>query len=208
MDMTVVQPQGCPIARGHCRRPEWASAVGCGPDPPFTDWSTGEWAATVLHRSMLADGARPTSQSHSSPTDYSLSPISSVHSCCRLSPPHVPGTSGRTRKVGPRCVSGQRQSASEREKLRMRGLAKALRNLRTYLPPSVAPAAQSLTKLETLRLTTRYIAHLTDVLALGEQMPAGGPTGTALPTLLAASPCSLAIIPLPSATNHPPATVT
>ncbi|XP_078283532.1 uncharacterized protein LOC144609060 [Rhinoraja longicauda] len=88
------------------------------------------------------------------------------------------GESGRqARKGRSRHLGRERQSASEREKLRMRGLAKALHNLRTYLPPSVAPAAQSLTKLETLRLTIHYIAHLTDLLALGQEMPTqgGGP---------------------------------
>ncbi|ELR56798.1 Mesoderm posterior protein 1, partial [Bos mutus] len=63
---------------------------------------------------------------------------------------------------------GQRQSASEREKLRMRTLARALHELRRFLPPSVAPAGQSLTKIETLRLAIRYIGHLSAVLGLSE----------------------------------------
>ncbi|KAF6273276.1 mesoderm posterior bHLH transcription factor 2 [Rhinolophus ferrumequinum] len=63
----------------------------------------------------------------------------------------------------------QRQSASEREKLRMRTLARALHELRRYLPPSVAPAGQSLTKIETLRLAIRYIGHLSAVLGLSEE---------------------------------------
>lgn len=61
---------------------------------------------------------------------------------------------------------GQRQSASQREKLRMRRLAQALRTLRRYLPPSLAPAGQSLTKIETLRLASRYIGHLAQLLGL------------------------------------------
>uniref|UniRef100_A0A4W3I0R1 BHLH domain-containing protein n=1 Tax=Callorhinchus milii TaxID=7868 RepID=A0A4W3I0R1_CALMI len=68
-----------------------------------------------------------------------------------------------------RCAGRQRQSASEREKLRMRGLATALHNLRMYLPPSVAAPDQSLTKLQTLRLTIRYIAHLTKLLGLSDR---------------------------------------
>ncbi|NXD83910.1 MESP1 protein, partial [Halcyon senegalensis] len=64
---------------------------------------------------------------------------------------------------------GPRQSASEREKLRMRRLAQALLRLRHYLPPALAPAGQSLTKIETLRLATRYIAHLSALLGLGEE---------------------------------------
>ncbi|XP_043532994.1 mesoderm posterior protein 1-like [Chiloscyllium plagiosum] len=131
-------------------------------------------------------------------TAYSLSPVSSIDSC-RFSPPILPhtpgsethgsscearslpsppterpGTSQRLRKTRPRYPGKQRQSASEREKLRMRGLAKALHNLRTYLPPSVVPASQSLTKLETLRLTIRYISHLTELLRLSEERPSEG----------------------------------
>ncbi|KAM5206962.1 mesoderm posterior protein 2 [Hipposideros larvatus] len=73
---------------------------------------------------------------------------------------------GRAR---PGPAGGQRQSASEREKLRMRTLARALHELRRYLPPSVAPAGQSLTKIETLRLAIRYIGHLSAVLGLSEE---------------------------------------
>ncbi|NWH68085.1 MESP1 protein, partial [Geococcyx californianus] len=68
-----------------------------------------------------------------------------------------------------RGVGGLRQSASEREKLRMRRLAQALLRLRHYLPPALAPAGQSLTKIETLRLAIRYIAHLSALLGLSEE---------------------------------------
>ncbi|XP_055411897.1 mesoderm posterior protein 2 [Bubalus kerabau] len=71
-------------------------------------------------------------------------------------------------RVRTRPAGGQRQSASEREKLRMRTLARALQELRRFLPPSVAPAGQSLTKIETLRLAIRYIGHLSAVLGLSE----------------------------------------
>ncbi|KAM9586266.1 mesoderm posterior protein 2 [Trichechus inunguis] len=73
------------------------------------------------------------------------------------------------RRARPGPVGGQRQSASEREKLRMRTLARALHELRRFLPPSVAPAGQSLTKIETLRLAIRYIGHLSAVLGLSEE---------------------------------------
>nr|XP_045001770.1 mesoderm posterior protein 2 [Jaculus jaculus] len=72
------------------------------------------------------------------------------------------------RRARPAPGGGQRQSASEREKLRMRTLARALHELRRFLPPSVAPAGQSLTKIETLRLAIRYIGHLSAVLGLSE----------------------------------------
>uniref|UniRef100_A0A672U3K6 BHLH domain-containing protein n=1 Tax=Strigops habroptila TaxID=2489341 RepID=A0A672U3K6_STRHB len=81
----------------------------------------------------------------------------------------------RGRRPGPgaepwRCgKGGPRQSASEREKLRMRRLAQALLRLRHYLPPALAPAGQSLTKIETLRLAARYIAHLSALLGLSEE---------------------------------------
>nr|XP_023671160.1 mesoderm posterior protein 1-like [Paramormyrops kingsleyae] len=73
---------------------------------------------------------------------------------------------GRTRCRNP---SKQRQSASEKEKLRMRDLTKALHHLRTYLPPSEAPAGQTLTKIETLRLAIRYINHLSAQLGHTEE---------------------------------------
>ncbi|KAM4038509.1 uncharacterized protein ACNLHF_016860 [Anomaloglossus baeobatrachus] len=63
----------------------------------------------------------------------------------------------------------QRQNASEREKMRMRNLSTALQNLRRYLPPAVAPVGKNLTKIETLRMTIRYIAHLSDVLGLDDE---------------------------------------
>ncbi|XP_053319747.1 mesoderm posterior protein 1-like [Spea bombifrons] len=69
-----------------------------------------------------------------------------------------------------RMVCNQRQSASEREKMRMRNLSTALQNVRRYLPPQVAPAGKSLTKIETLRLTIRYISHLSEVLGLDEEI--------------------------------------
>ncbi|XP_076978505.1 mesoderm posterior protein 2 [Tamandua tetradactyla] len=91
-------------------------------------------------------------------------------------PPGPPGRSARAPEAAPTAprrartgpAGGQRQSASEREKLRMRTLARALHELRRFLPPSVAPAGQSLTKIETLRLAIRYIGHLSAVLGLGD----------------------------------------
>lgn len=97
-----------------------------------------------------------------------------------------PGASGRSREPHSlqSCTSSssssrrsrskypgkKRQTASEREKLRMRDLTKALHHLRTHLPPSVAPPGQTLTKIETLRLTIRYVAHLWAQLGLTEEV--------------------------------------
>uniref|UniRef100_A0A3Q3LJD2 Mesoderm posterior aa n=1 Tax=Mastacembelus armatus TaxID=205130 RepID=A0A3Q3LJD2_9TELE len=75
-----------------------------------------------------------------------------------------------TKKSRSRYPGKKRQTASEREKLRMRDLTKALHHLRTYLPPSVAPAGQTLTKIETLRLTIRYISYLSAQLGLSEEV--------------------------------------
>ncbi|XP_039714360.1 mesoderm posterior protein 2 isoform X2 [Pteropus medius] len=93
------------------------------------------------------------------------------------SQPAPPARGASTTETGPTApgrarpgpAGGQRQSASEREKLRMRTLARALHELRRFLPPSVAPAGQSLTKIETLRLAIRYIGHLSAVLGLSEE---------------------------------------
>ncbi|XP_018552889.1 mesoderm posterior aa [Lates calcarifer] len=79
-------------------------------------------------------------------------------------------TSSTTKKSRSRYPGKKRQTASEREKLRMRDLTKALHHLRTYLPPSVAPAGQTLTKIETLRLTIRYISYLSAQLGLSEEV--------------------------------------
>lgn len=79
------------------------------------------------------------------------------------------GLARRTRRSRLKNPSEQRQNASEKEKLRMRDLTKALHHLRTYLPPSVAPVGQTLTKIETLRLTIRYISYLSAQLGLSEE---------------------------------------
>ncbi|XP_054858919.1 mesoderm posterior protein 1-like [Eublepharis macularius] len=84
-------------------------------------------------------------------------------SACRAEPGAKAGRRGR-------LGGGQRQSASQREKLRMRRLAKALHTLRRFLPASVAPAGRSLTKIQTLRLTIRYIAHLSQLLGLSHEL--------------------------------------
>ncbi|XP_076592739.1 mesoderm posterior aa [Chaetodon auriga] len=79
-------------------------------------------------------------------------------------------TMSTTKKSRSRYPGKKRQTASEREKLRMRDLTKAMHHLRTYLPPSVAPAGQTLTKIETLRLTIRYISYLSAQLGISEEV--------------------------------------
>ncbi|XP_070762727.1 mesoderm posterior protein 1-like [Enoplosus armatus] len=85
---------------------------------------------------------------------------------CSRSPATTSSTTKRSRS---RYPGKKRQTASEREKLRMRDLTKAMHHLRTYLPPSAAPAGQTLTKIDTLRLTIRYISYLSAQLGLSEE---------------------------------------
>ncbi|NXK40802.1 MESP1 protein, partial [Piprites chloris] len=96
----------------------------------------------------------------------SSSPAASPDSCGLASPAAARG------HCRGHAAPRPRGSASEREKLRMRRLAQALLRLRHYLPPALAPAGQTLTKIETLRLATRYIAHLSALLGLGRGAPA------------------------------------
>ncbi|KAK7170864.1 hypothetical protein R3I94_000922 [Phoxinus phoxinus] len=101
-------------------------------------------------------------------TDQGFSPSLRTQPACSKS---VKSTcvDKRKRRLKLKNPSEQRQSASEKEKLRMRDLTKALHHLRTYLPPSVAPVGQTLTKIETLRLTIGYISFLSAQLGLGEE---------------------------------------
>ncbi|KAK2503656.1 hypothetical protein MC885_015255 [Smutsia gigantea] len=115
--------------------------------------STSPASSSDSSGSCPCDGARDLSQ-----------PEPSAHSGRAAEAAATAPGRARTRPAG-----GQRQSASEREKLRMRTLARALHELRRFLPPSVAPAGQSLTKIETLRLAIRYIGHLSAVLGLSEE---------------------------------------
>ncbi|XP_077728351.1 mesoderm posterior protein 2 [Canis aureus] len=140
-----------PPLRGLLGHDHWASPRGWGwaghPD------STSPASSSDSSGSCPCDGARGPSQ------------------------PAPPARSGRAAEAAPTApararsaaAGGPRQSASEREKLRMRTLARALHELRRFLPPSVAPAGQSLTKIETLRLAIRYIGHLSAVLGLSEE---------------------------------------
>ncbi|XP_007943371.1 mesoderm posterior protein 1 [Orycteropus afer afer] len=139
--------------------------------PPFSEsWMLSEgWGPALPPPSDRDCGCSPAS----SPDSWGSAPACSLP----LSNPTGPGTRPGPRaptagRRGARCSrlgSGQRQSASEREKLRMRTLARALHELRRFLPPSLAPAGQSLTKIETLRLAIRYIGQLSAVLGLSEE---------------------------------------
>ncbi|KAK6489032.1 mRNAion factor 21 [Huso huso] len=85
----------------------------------------------------------------------------------------VKGVSGKKRKTSTRnsSLNGvshegkqvQRNAANARERSRMRVLSKAFSRLKTTLP--WVPADTKLSKLDTLRLASSYIAHLRQVLA-------------------------------------------
>ncbi|XP_062381419.1 uncharacterized protein LOC134069471 [Sardina pilchardus] len=112
---------------------------------------------------VRSDSGKPGRFARSGPRGKSTAGSSPAESGIR---PVRTGTGTRTRCKNP---SKQRASASEKEKLRMRDLTKALHRLRSYLPASVVPAGQTLTKIETLRLTIRYIAHLSAQLGVSEE---------------------------------------
>lgn len=112
----------------------------------------------------------PETVSPASSVDRSFSPTHGVPCSKSDNPPAaLQGAIKRKRRPRLKNPSEQRQNASEKEKLRMRDLTKALHHLRTYLPPSVAPVGQTLTKIETLRLTIRYISFLSAQLGLSEE---------------------------------------
>lgn len=60
-----------------------------------------------------------------------------------------------------------RNAANARERARMRVLSKAFGRLKTTLP--WVPADTKLSKLDTLRLATTYIAHLSSLLTTSDQ---------------------------------------
>ncbi|XP_041967248.1 mesoderm posterior protein 2-like [Alosa sapidissima] len=135
-------------------------------DPEFSNVSSPE---TISPSSVMdffsPPGSAAAAHSAQSP---SPSPVTTSSSSCEESGCSGNGAGQRSkRKLRSRNPSRQRQSASEKEKLRMRDLTKALHHLRTYLPPSVAPAGQTLTKIQTLRLAIRYIAHLSAQVQVG-----------------------------------------
>uniref|UniRef100_A0A672T0E0 Mesoderm posterior aa n=1 Tax=Sinocyclocheilus grahami TaxID=75366 RepID=A0A672T0E0_SINGR len=111
---------------------------------------------SLLSESEFYSVSSPDTVSPDPSMDRGFSPSHRVQPACSKSV-QPPKRTGRPRSKFPGV---KRQTASEREKLRMRDLTKALHHLRTYLPPSVAPVGKTLTKIETLRLTIQYISCL------------------------------------------------
>ncbi|XP_046396472.1 neurogenic differentiation factor 1 [Ischnura elegans] len=78
------------------------------------------------------------------------------------------GDAGRGSRGG-RERPGQRNAANARERARMRVLSRAFCRLKTTLP--WVPPDTKLSKLDTLRLATSYIAHLRAMLTTGTEEP-------------------------------------
>ncbi|XP_040851629.1 musculin [Ochotona curzoniae] len=77
------------------------------------------------------------------------------------------GSSGGKKPLPPKssaaeCKQSQRNAANARERARMRVLSKAFSRLKTSLP--WVPPDTKLSKLDTLRLASSYIAHLRQLL--------------------------------------------
>ncbi|KAM6351955.1 mesoderm posterior protein 1 [Alca torda] len=139
-----------------------------------------------------------------SPDSCGLSSPATARGPCRgPATPRLRGGPGGRKGVRGPGPGGPRQSASEREKLRMRRLAQALLRLRHYLPPALVPAGQSLTKIETLRLAIRYIAHLSALLGLSEEALAR--RRGAAPRHCPLCPQGLGCCQAPNPHLHPPA---
>ncbi|XP_036590193.1 mesoderm posterior protein 2 [Trichosurus vulpecula] len=132
--------------------------------PQDWGWGWGSHSDSTSPASSSDSYSSSPSYGHPSTTESLPQPLA-CHT--QETPTSVPFQSNRKERGG--TANGQRQSASEREKLRMRNLSRALHDLRRYLPPSVAPVGQSLTKIETLRLAIRYIGHLSALLGLSEE---------------------------------------
>ncbi|XP_075384462.1 transcription factor 15 [Tenrec ecaudatus] len=88
-----------------------------------------------------------------------------------------PGPGGGRRAggggAGPVVVVRQRQAANARERDRTQSVNTAFTALRTLIPTE--PVDRKLSKIETLRLASSYIAHLANVLLWGDAADDGQP---------------------------------
>ncbi|RXN00436.1 Neurexophilin-2 [Acipenser ruthenus] len=92
----------------------------------------------------------------------------SISGCSQLD-----GKGKRKRKSSQAGISKQRQTANARERDRTHSVNSAFTALRTLIPTE--PADRKLSKIETLRLASRYISHLANILLLGEDSLDGQP---------------------------------
>ncbi|XP_006881467.1 PREDICTED: transcription factor 15 [Elephantulus edwardii] len=99
-----------------------------------------------------------------------------------------PGPGGGRRAsggAGPVVVVRQRQAANARERDRTQSVNTAFTALRTLIPTE--PVDRKLSKIETLRLASSYIAHLANVLLLGDAADDGQPCFRAAKSTVAAA---------------------
>ncbi|KAM5291793.1 mesoderm posterior protein 2 [Ctenodactylus gundi] len=140
-----------------------------GPAPPslggLEPWISARSWGWAGHADSTSPASSSSDSSGSCPYDGGRGAPQPAPAARHARPAEAAPPAPRRARSGP--AGGQRRSASQREKLRMRTLARALHELRRFLPASVAPAGQNLTKIETLRLAIRYIGHLSAVLGLG-----------------------------------------
>ncbi|KAK9971384.1 hypothetical protein ABG768_024754 [Culter alburnus] len=137
-------------------------------DPSYGVSDAGYYSAgSSLSPASSIDSCGFSPPAYSCGAGHDIPPVFPIHSITTQEKNKVqpPKRTGRPRSKFPGV---KRETASEREKLRMRDLTKALHHLRTYLPPSVAPAGKTLTKIETLRLAIQYISCLSAQLELSE----------------------------------------
>lgn len=102
-----------------------------------------------------------------------------------------PGPGGGRRassSAGPVVVVRQRQAANARERDRTQSVNTAFTALRTLIPTE--PVDRKLSKIETLRLASSYIAHLANVLLLGDAADDGQPCFRAAGTAKSAVPAA------------------
>ncbi|XP_022044375.2 mesogenin-1 [Acanthochromis polyacanthus] len=127
-----------------------------------------EWKS---HESAFGENLE--SLQSSSPESAMDSMCSSPEMCYSSDNQEIQDFGFRGRKVTPaaqkqsktKMSTKRRMKASEREKMRMRSLAKALHQLRDYLPPDYSKTGQPLTKIQTLKYTIEYINKLSDILS-------------------------------------------
>ncbi|KAG8524156.1 Transcription factor 15 [Galemys pyrenaicus] len=102
-----------------------------------------------------------------------------------------PGPGGGRRAAagaGPVVVVRQRQAANARERDRTQSVNTAFTALRTLIPTE--PVDRKLSKIETLRLASSYIAHLANVLLLGDAAEDGQPCFRAAGSAKSAAPAT------------------
>nr|XP_033804135.1 transcription factor 15-like [Geotrypetes seraphini] len=115
-------------------------------------------------RALTSGGGGSSSSSSSYASDAEEPPESGSESSEKAGSPACKRPARSRRPPG---ISKQRQAANARERDRTHSVNTAFTALRTLIPTE--PADRKLSKIETLRLASSYIAHLANILLLGEE---------------------------------------